>query len=241
MKAFTRCGMGPCQGRLCGLTVTEMIAEARGVSPAEIGYYRLRPPVKPVTLAEIAALPQRLTPEGRCAVSGSAAATADVVIIGGGIHGCSTALHCRLRGLSVILIEKDHAGRHASGVNAGGVRQLARDIAEIPLSVHSMDIWHRIEEVVDDDCGFTNEGQVLVAETEAELALFKERVDDLRARGFTHENDRRGLKLTFGSVPAVSKTSGRRRLAPRQRRDPSALSAEAASAARRKRSGAKQS
>jgi NADPH-dependent 2,4-dienoyl-CoA reductase/sulfur reductase-like enzyme len=58
MKAFTRCGMGPCQGRLCGLTVTEMIAEARGVSRAEIGYYRLRPPVKPVTLAEIAALPQ---------------------------------------------------------------------------------------------------------------------------------------------------------------------------------------
>ncbi|MGC1579690.1 MAG: (2Fe-2S)-binding protein, partial [Beijerinckiaceae bacterium] len=66
MKAFTRCGMGPCQGRLCGLTVTEMIAEARGLSPAEIGYYRLRPPVKPVTLAEIAALPQ--TPDAEKAV-----------------------------------------------------------------------------------------------------------------------------------------------------------------------------
>ena len=50
--------MGPCQGRLCGLTVTEMIAEARGVSPQEVGYYRLRPPVKPVTLAELAALPK---------------------------------------------------------------------------------------------------------------------------------------------------------------------------------------
>jgi NADPH-dependent 2,4-dienoyl-CoA reductase/sulfur reductase-like enzyme len=58
MKAFTRCGMGPCQGRLCGLTVTETIAETRGLSPSEIGYYRLRPPVKPVTLAEIATLPQ---------------------------------------------------------------------------------------------------------------------------------------------------------------------------------------
>ena len=29
MKAFLRCGMGPCQGRLCGLTVTELIAEQR--------------------------------------------------------------------------------------------------------------------------------------------------------------------------------------------------------------------
>jgi hypothetical protein len=57
MKAFLRCGMGPCQGRLCGPTVVELIAATRGVAPGEIGYYRLRPPVKPVTLAELAALP----------------------------------------------------------------------------------------------------------------------------------------------------------------------------------------
>ncbi|CAE6937539.1 Hydrogen cyanide synthase subunit HcnB [Paraburkholderia domus] len=54
-KSFGRCGMGPCQGRLCGLTVTEVIADARGVSPSEVGYYRVRPPIKPVTLAELAA------------------------------------------------------------------------------------------------------------------------------------------------------------------------------------------
>jgi len=58
MKAFLRCGIGPCQGRLCGLTVTELIANARAVSPQEVGYYRLRPPVKPITLAELAQLPQ---------------------------------------------------------------------------------------------------------------------------------------------------------------------------------------
>ena len=55
-KAFSRCGMGPCQGRLCGLTVTEVIAQARGVSPAEVGHYRIRPPLKPITLEELAAL-----------------------------------------------------------------------------------------------------------------------------------------------------------------------------------------
>jgi octopine oxidase subunit A len=58
MKAFLRCGMGPCQGRMCGLTVTELIAEARGVTPQEVGYYRIRPPVKPITVAELAALPK---------------------------------------------------------------------------------------------------------------------------------------------------------------------------------------
>lgn len=58
LKAFLRCGMGPCQGRLCGLTVTELMAEARGVAPAAVGYYRLRPPVKPVALAELASMPK---------------------------------------------------------------------------------------------------------------------------------------------------------------------------------------
>ncbi len=46
--------MGPCQGRMCGLTVTEVIADARRVSPAEVGYYRIRPPIKPLTLGELA-------------------------------------------------------------------------------------------------------------------------------------------------------------------------------------------
>ena len=59
LKAFTRCGMGPCQGRLCGPTVSELIAAERGVPVADVGYYRLRPPVKPVTLGELAGVSWR--------------------------------------------------------------------------------------------------------------------------------------------------------------------------------------
>lgn len=58
LKAYRRAGMGPCQGRLCGLTVTELMAQACGKTPQEIGYYRLRAPVKPITLAELAAVPK---------------------------------------------------------------------------------------------------------------------------------------------------------------------------------------
>lgn len=58
LKAWLRCGMGPCQGRMCGLTVTETIAAARGTTPAEVGYFRLRTPVRPVTLAQLASLPR---------------------------------------------------------------------------------------------------------------------------------------------------------------------------------------
>ncbi|SFL63980.1 NAD(P)/FAD-dependent oxidoreductase [Shimia aestuarii] len=56
LKAFTRAGMGRCQGRFCGLTVTRLMAEERGVDPDEVGYFRIRPPIKPVSLGALAAL-----------------------------------------------------------------------------------------------------------------------------------------------------------------------------------------
>ena len=47
---------GPCQGRLCGLTVAAVIARERGVAVAEVGHQRVRPPIKPLTLGELAGL-----------------------------------------------------------------------------------------------------------------------------------------------------------------------------------------
>lgn len=61
-KAFGRQGMGPCQGRYCGLTVTALLAAETGQSPDQTGYYRIRPPFKPVTLQELADIaPDQLT------------------------------------------------------------------------------------------------------------------------------------------------------------------------------------
>jgi sarcosine oxidase subunit beta len=127
----------------------------------------------------------------------------DVIVIGGGLHGCSAALHLARRGARVTVIEKDHVGRHASGVNAGGVRRLGRHLAEVPLAVAAMELWHRIGDLVDDDCDFDSHGQVKVAENEAEFATLRARVDELTRRGFTHEEliDRAALKEI---VPAVS-------------------------------------
>ncbi|MCE8539062.1 FAD-dependent oxidoreductase [Ruegeria pomeroyi] len=56
LKSFTRAGMGPCQGRFCGLTVTEVIAAERGCAIADVGAARLRAPVKPLELGQLAAL-----------------------------------------------------------------------------------------------------------------------------------------------------------------------------------------
>ncbi len=69
-KAFTRCGMGPCQGRMCATVVSGIFAERRdigaedgigagattGAATGAAGHYRIRPPVKPLTVGELAAL-----------------------------------------------------------------------------------------------------------------------------------------------------------------------------------------
>ena len=55
-KAFTRCGMGPCQGRMCAVVVSEIFAESRHAGVGAIGTYRLRAPVKPVTVGEFAGM-----------------------------------------------------------------------------------------------------------------------------------------------------------------------------------------
>lgn len=53
-KAFTRCGMGPCQGRICGPIVGQVMADALDKSVAEIATYRPRAPYRPVTLGALA-------------------------------------------------------------------------------------------------------------------------------------------------------------------------------------------
>lgn len=61
-KAFGRSGMGPCQGRYCGSVVTEILAEETGKTHDFVGSYRIRAPLKPITLKELATLaPQHET------------------------------------------------------------------------------------------------------------------------------------------------------------------------------------
>jgi NADPH-dependent 2,4-dienoyl-CoA reductase/sulfur reductase-like enzyme len=56
LKSYTRAGMGPCQGRQCGYTVAHIIATEQKRPVAELGFYRIRPPLKPLTLGELASL-----------------------------------------------------------------------------------------------------------------------------------------------------------------------------------------
>ena len=56
VKRFTRAGMGPCQGRMCGNALAEIIAQEQGVSVEKVGMLRNRQPFAPVTLGEYCSL-----------------------------------------------------------------------------------------------------------------------------------------------------------------------------------------
>lgn len=95
---------------------------------------------------------------------------ADVAIIGGGLAGCSTALHLRQRGASVVLLERALCGSQASGVNYGGVRQQGRTLVELPLARRSRALWGRMAEIVGIDCEFMATGHLKLARSESDMA-----------------------------------------------------------------------
>lgn len=128
----------------------------------------------------------------------------DVLIVGGGIHGCAAAFFLARRGLRALVIEKDRVGQHASGRSAGGVRQLGRDFAEIPLSIAAMELWYELPDLIGNDGGFRRSAQVRVAENEADMAMLEVRAQAVRERGYEHEKllDRSAL---FDLLPALSR------------------------------------
>ena len=112
---------------------------------------------------------------------------ADVLIIGGGIQGCTTAYYLSKLGAKVIVLEKNWVSRHSSGVNAGGVRMLGRDLAEIELSKASMEIWSGLNEDLETDTGYRSRSHINIAVDEADIKTMRARQEQMHALGFTHE------------------------------------------------------
>lgn len=129
---------------------------------------------------------------------------ADVLIIGGGIQGCATAYNLARRGVSVIVVEKDYSGRHASGVNAGGVRLLGRDLAEVALSKASMEMWQGLDEELGFETGFRRQSLINIAVDEADMAKLRARETKMTADGYSHERiiDRDELRAHLPHVSA---------------------------------------
>ncbi|MDR1827864.1 MAG: FAD-binding oxidoreductase [Methylobacteriaceae bacterium] len=92
----------------------------------------------------------------------------DVVVVGGGGAGCSTAWHLALRNTRVVLLERGLVGGQASGVNYGGVRQQGRDPAELPISARSREIWQKLKSLIGTEAEYVVSGHLKLARNDEE-------------------------------------------------------------------------
>ncbi len=97
--------------------------------------------------------------------------TADVLIIGGGVHGCALAFHLARRDSSVIVLEKRHVAAGATGRSSGLVRMHYDTEVEARLAWESFQYFRDWKERVGGECGFTRTGFIQIAPPELEAAL----------------------------------------------------------------------
>ena len=98
--------------------------------------------------------------------------SADVVIVGGGIVGVSTAWFLAKQGVSVVVCEKGHVAGEQSGRNWGWVRQQGRDTREMPMIIESLRIWRGLADEIGEDVGFTEGGVLFTAKTDKQLQQY---------------------------------------------------------------------
>ena len=127
----------------------------------------------------------------------------DVVVIGAGIIGTSTAYFLAERGMKVLLCEKGRVAGEQSCRNWGWVRQQGRDWAELPIMMESNRIWRELAETTGEkDLAFTPSGCVYLAESESEMAKY----DSWHGVAKQHQLDTRLLSAdeVAARVPDIS-------------------------------------
>jgi sarcosine oxidase subunit beta len=104
--------------------------------------------------------------------------TAEVVIIGGGVMGVSTAYHLARRGgRDVLLLEKaEFFGQGATGQCAGGIRHQFSTEVNVRLSIHSIRMLERFPEEIGQEVGLNQCGYLLLLSTDQDVAMFRENV-----------------------------------------------------------------
>ncbi|UCF24677.1 MAG: FAD-dependent oxidoreductase, partial [Ralstonia sp.] len=111
----------------------------------------------------------------------------DVLVLGGGLMGTTTAFFLRQHGLSVTLLERELVGRQASGTNFGNVRRQGRALHQMPLANRARDVWGRVKTLLGEDLEFVPYGHLRVCYTEAQAAVLEQHARDVKPLGLDLE------------------------------------------------------
>ncbi|MBS7538607.1 NAD(P)/FAD-dependent oxidoreductase [Ancylobacter lacus] len=110
-------------------------------------------------------------------------AAADVVVVGGGIIGTTSALYLAERGLKVVLCEKGHIAGEQSSRNWGWCRQAKRDPREFDLIREALGLWRGMDARIGAATGFTTTGILFAANTPEREASFADWVKEAAGAG----------------------------------------------------------
>jgi sarcosine oxidase subunit beta len=97
--------------------------------------------------------------------------TYDLVIIGGGIMGCSAAYQLAQRGLKVALLDKKSIGEGPTGQSSAIIRQHYSNELTARLALHSLRVFQNFEEQVGEECGFRRTGFVVLVDAKDRAGL----------------------------------------------------------------------
>ncbi len=124
----------------------------------------------------------------------------EVVVIGGGIAGASTAFHLAQHGRRVTLLERGAIASESSGVNAGGIGALgwgnAPDL-ESHLTMGSLEIFRSLQLDLGYGIEFRQSGGLQAVQSAEEYEYARNRISALRSRGYTAE------LLTVGQARSI--------------------------------------
>ena len=94
--------------------------------------------------------------------------TADAVVIGGGVMGCSILYHLAARGMTdALLLEREALGSGSTGRSSGAVRMHYSTEVHARMAWHSVQVFRDFDNIVGGECGYTNTGYLVFADDDA--------------------------------------------------------------------------